>query len=203
MSDDEFGGESKKDQLKALKAKQYPGEENQDYDDIMKTIFEKVPPGEGDEFAAVKPWLGAIKEPKNHPKPNKKAPVENYAIDWIYGYRSEEARMNCQFNTEGHAVYPAAAVGIVFDYKNMKQSYFGGGKTDFGGRKQDDESKDGHSDDVTALCMSFSRKMIASGQNGQKPIIFLWDALTAKVIGQKRLPKGSRLVTAIGVSATD
>ena len=85
----------------------------------------------------------------------------------------------------------------------MKQLYFGGGKTDFGGRKQDDESGDGHSDDVTALCMSFSRKMVASGQNGQKPIVFMWDALTAKVIGQKRLPKGCRLVTAIGISATD
>lgn len=94
-------------------------------------------------------------------------------------------------------------MGVVFDYKAMKQSYFGGGKTDFGGRKQDDESKDGHSDDITALCMSFSRQMVASGQNGQKPIIFLWDAQTAKVIGQKRLPKGSRLVTAIGISATD
>ena len=45
--------------------------------------------------------------------------------------------------------------------------------------------------------------MVASGQNGQKPIVFIWDAMTAKVIGQKRLPKGSRLVTAIGISATD
>jgi hypothetical protein len=200
---DEFNREFTKDQRKALKAKQYPGEEGQEYDDIMKTIFEKVPPGEGDEFMAVKPWLGAIKEPKSHPKPNKKAPLDNYEIDWIYGYRSEEAKMNCQFNNEGMAVYATAAVGVVFDYKNMKQTYFGGGKTDFGGRKQNDESKSGHSDDVTALCMSFSRKMVASGQNGQKPIVFLWDALTAKVICEKRLPKGSRLVTAIGISATD
>jgi len=162
-----------------------------------------VPPGEGDEFAAVKPWLGAIKEPKPKPKINKKAPAEAYAIDWVYGYRSEEARMNCQFNSSGHAVYPTAALGVVFDYKNMKQSYFGGGKTSFSGRKQDDESKDGHSDDVTALCVSFSRAMVASGQNGQKPLVFLWDANTAEVIGKKRLPKGSRLVTAIGISAGD
>lgn len=101
----------------------------------MSALFEKVPPGEGDEFAAVKPWLGAIKEPKNHPKINKKAPAEDFAIDWVYGYRSEEARMNCAFNADGNAVYPAAALGIVFDYKNMTQKYFGGGKTDFGGRK--------------------------------------------------------------------
>jgi hypothetical protein len=81
--------------------------------------------------------------------------------------------------------------------------YFGGGKTSFSGRKQDDESKDGHSDDVTALCVSFSRKMVASGQNGQQPLVFLWDASTAEIKAKKRLPKGCRLVTAIGISATD
>jgi hypothetical protein len=48
----------------------------------------------------------------------------------------------------------------------MTQLYFGGGETDFAVRKQEDESKDGHSDDITALCMSFSRKIVASGQNG-------------------------------------
>lgn len=56
-------------------------------------------------------------------------------MDWVYGYRSEEARMNAAFNAEGAAVYPAAAVGVIFDYKKMAQSYFGGGKTDFSGRK--------------------------------------------------------------------
>jgi len=94
-------------------------------------------------------------------------------------------------------------VGVVYDYRNMKQVYFGGGRTSFGGRKQKDESKDGHNDDITALCVSFSRKMVASGQNGQQPLVFLWDAVTAKPIGKKRLPKGARLVTAIGISATD
>jgi len=31
----------------------------------------------------------------------------------------------------------------------------------------------------------------------------MWDACTAKVIGKKRLPKGARLVTAIGISKDD
>jgi WD40 repeat protein len=88
----------------------------------------------------------------------------------------------------------------VFDYKKMKQLYYGGGKTDFGGRKQDDESKDGHSDDVTALCLSADRKMVASGQNGQKPLIFIWNAVTAENMKKKRMTKGCRLVTAIGFS---
>ena len=201
--EDHFGGDDKKAAHKASKAKAYPGDVTQEYDDILSALFHKVPPGEGDEFAAVKPWLGAIKEPKSHPKANKAAPKEHFNIDWIYGYRSEEARMNAQFNEKGMAVYPAAAVGVVFDYKNMQQKYFGGGATKEGGRKQDDESSNGHSDDVTALCMSFSRKLVASGQNGQKPQVFVWNAETAEVVCMKRLPKGCRLVTAIGISKDD
>ena len=45
--------------------------------------------------------------------------------------------------------------------------------------------------------------MVASGQNGQQPLVFLWDATTCEKKGKKRLPKGCRLVTAIGISATD
>lgn len=178
QSFDEFGGD-KKDQAKKMKGKHYAGEQEVVYDDIMSQIFEKVEPGEGDEFAAVKPWLGAIKEPKNHPKPNKKSPDQEFAIDWVYGYRSEEARQNCQFNAQGQAVYPAAALGVVFDYMKSKQSYFGGGKTSLGGRKQKDNSNDkgGHSDDVTALCLSHDRETVASGQNGQEPLIFVWSAI--------------------------
>jgi hypothetical protein len=91
--EDEFQGDNKKDQAKKLKAKDYGViEETQVYEDFLAELFEKVPPGEGDEFAAVKPWLGAIKEPKPKPKENPKAPNEKYEIDWVYGYRSEEAR---------------------------------------------------------------------------------------------------------------
>ena len=138
--EDHFGEESVKEQMAKLKAKDYgQGEEEEaKFSPELADLFDKVPPGEGDEFAAVKPWLGAIKPPKPEPKIKKKdkePPKEKFEIDWVYGYRSEEARMNCQYNSEGHAVYPTAALGVVFDYKNMKQQYFGGGITDFGGRK--------------------------------------------------------------------
>ena len=199
--EDEVGGPSKKDQRKKMKGPSYAGDEAEvQYDEILSQIFERVPPGEGDEFAAVKPWLGAIKEPKSHPKPNKKPPAETYKIDWVYGYRSEEARMNAAFNSLGHAVYPTAALGVVFNYAQMKQLYFGGGKTDFSGRKQDDETGEGHSDDVTALCVSQNRELVASGQNGQCPLLMVWNAVTGAKVSQKRLPKGARLVTAVGIS---
>lgn len=205
LSHDEFTEGNKKDLAKKMKAKSYDDDAPVQYDDIMAAIFEKVEPGEGDEFAAVKPWLGAIKEPKSHPKPSKKTPAEEYVIDWVYGYRSEEARQNVQFNAAGQAVYPTAALGVIFDYMKMTQSYFGGGKTTKGGRKQLDNSNaaGGHSDDVTALSLSMDRTLVASGQNGQQPLIFIWSAINTQMITQKRLPKGSRLATAIAISPSN
>lgn len=199
---DEFAEGSKKDARAAAKKKSYPGDDEEacDFDADMLQIFHKVPPGEGDEAGCTNPAKGAIKEPEPAPKNNKKEPKEEYEIDWIYGYRSEEARMNAAFNSSGMAVYPTAAIGVIFDYKKVEQKYFGGGKTDFGGRKQDDESKEIHTDDITAISISFDRKSVVSGQNGQKPLICVWDAETGEMECKKRLPKGCRLVTGIGFS---
>ena len=47
--------------------------------------FEEV--AEGEEFMAVKPWIGAVVEPDNHPEVNKEAPDVTYAIEHVYGYR--------------------------------------------------------------------------------------------------------------------
>lgn len=36
---------------------------------------------------AVKPWIGAIVEPTNHPPVNKSQPDETYELEYVYGYR--------------------------------------------------------------------------------------------------------------------
>ena len=50
-------------------------EEGEKYDKESSELFPKVLPGEGDEFMAVKPWLGAIKEPIPKPKVNEAKPA--------------------------------------------------------------------------------------------------------------------------------
>jgi len=101
---DEFGDDNKKDQRAAMKTKTYKGdsEEGAEFDDFLKQVFSKVPPGEGDEAGAVDPSKGAIKEPNlggAKVKNNSKEPDEEYDIDWVYGYRSEEARNNAAFSS--------------------------------------------------------------------------------------------------------
>lgn len=53
----------------------------------------------GDEFGAVKPWRGAIMEPKDHPPEKNLKPDFTYQIDFVYGYRTEDVRMNLFYNS--------------------------------------------------------------------------------------------------------
>ena len=55
-------------------------------------LFEAVDAGEGEQFMAVKPWLGAIKEPKSHPPANPSPPAVSYTLEYAYGYRCEDSR---------------------------------------------------------------------------------------------------------------
>lgn len=112
------------------------------------------------------------------------------------------------FNKEGKAVYPTAALGIVYDYEKKEQTFFGGGETNYGSAlakksPKKKESEKCHTDDITALCINQNRTLVASGQNGLKPLVFVWDANTAEHKQTKRLPKGARLVSAISISADD
>jgi hypothetical protein len=78
-------------------------------------FFEEEDAGQGDQFMAVKPWIGAIKEPVNHPPANPSPPSVNYELEYVYGYRCEDSRMNVYFNSAGEAVYMTAALGVILN----------------------------------------------------------------------------------------
>ena len=121
---DEFDHVHKADEARAMKMKTYPGDEVEvEYSEEMAAIFQKVPPGEGDEAGAVKPWLGAIKCPSKMEKKkiSTKKPSEDFAMEFCYGYRTEETRMNLYWNNKEQLVYPAAAVGIIYDWESKTQ----------------------------------------------------------------------------------
>lgn len=61
-------------------------------DKEARSIFEVEDVAAGDEFMAVLPWKGAIKEPTDHPHPNPTKPDVSYAIDFVHGYKCEEVR---------------------------------------------------------------------------------------------------------------
>lgn len=69
-----------------------PGMQPAPEEDTNQGLFRIEEQVEGDEFMAVKPWLGAIKAPTNYPKPPANAsdsPNVNIVLEHCYGYRAK------------------------------------------------------------------------------------------------------------------
>ena len=103
-------------------------------------LFEAVDAGEGEQFMAVKPWIGAVKEPTNHPPPNPSPPDVNYTLEYVYGYRCEDSRQNVYFNSAGQAVYMTAALGVILNQSNNTQTFFCVGQVDMRAKNVSDDT---------------------------------------------------------------
>ena len=114
-------------------------------------LFDIETVGEGDQFLAVKPWLGEVKAsaPNDYvaPKSQGKPPDENMVLTKVHGYRGFDSRNNLRYTSNGKAVYPAAALGIVMDLTSKDQQFFSM-----------------HDDDVVCLAIHPSKKYAATGQ---------------------------------------
>jgi len=88
-----------------------------------KGEFDEDEEEEGDQFMAVKPWEGVVKNsvPTGY-KPNKRdgtAPDASIQLEYVYGYRCHDVRNNLRYTADDKIVYHSAGVGIVLDtYKN-------------------------------------------------------------------------------------
>ena len=89
-------------------------------------LFGTEEAGTGDSFMAIKPWIGAMKEPTNPPKFNDAPPSKKLTIDWVHGFRAFDSRSNLVYNEAGDIVYPVAGLLVVANTnaKPKKQRYF-------------------------------------------------------------------------------
>jgi len=66
----------RRESKKTGEMEEYEPGQNGDGDEGDFFEFEAEEVAEGDQFMAVKPWIGAVKEPDNHPEVNKDQPDE-------------------------------------------------------------------------------------------------------------------------------
>lgn len=130
----------------------------------------------GDEFMAVKPWLGAIKAPSDYMgfKSSQLArPKVNIELDYVFGYRTKDCRNNMfldlKRDNETVLMYHAAALGICLNAESNSQSFL-----------------KGHKDDVISLAYHAKCDLIATGELGPKPRIILHSSRDYSTICQLR-----------------
>ena len=113
---------------------------------------------------AVKPWIGAVVEPTNHPPVNKSIPDIIYKLEYVYGYRTQDSRQNLYYNPDGNIVFMSACLGIILDKTNNTQTFFGAEEVNNESKQTSSDLK-GHTNDITCLKINSlgSRKYAVTG----------------------------------------
>ena len=133
-------------------------------------------PEGGDEFAAVKPWLGAIKPPSTFTADasacNPRPPQVQLQLEWVYGYAGHSFRSNLYYTCGQEVVYPAAGLGVVMkvDRGVVADRGDNNGGVKFavpdGPLVHSQTYYNGHNDDVMCLTVCPKRRFVASGEKG-------------------------------------
>jgi hypothetical protein len=103
----------------------------------------------GTQFMAVKPWVGAIKEPtKEYYKSNGDEPPIRLVLEYAHGYRAKDCRNNLRYIDADTVVYHTAALGVMMKVEGepRRQSFF-----------------DRHGDDILSITWSEDRKTMYTG----------------------------------------
>uniref|UniRef100_K3WWS9 EF-hand domain-containing protein n=1 Tax=Globisporangium ultimum (strain ATCC 200006 / CBS 805.95 / DAOM BR144) TaxID=431595 RepID=K3WWS9_GLOUD len=141
----------------------------------------------GDEFLAVKPWLGAIREPSNAPPAHiasSALPDEELALEFIYGFNAGATASNNVFYADDswEIVYSAASVGIVYNTKTQHQLF-----------NQDHQSKL-----ISAIAVHPKGDLVATGEccTKKNPRVVFWDANSGSTITEVKTchERGIRLL---------
>ena len=84
---------------------------------------------------SIKSYEKCIVESDKHNKPSYEQPDITYQLEYAYGYRAENSRMNVYYNSEGKIVYFTASLGVILCQKTNTQTFFGDGEADITNKK--------------------------------------------------------------------
>jgi len=153
------------------------------------------------EFMAVKPWIGAVKEPDDHPPVEKEKPEGTYVLDHVYGYRASDSRQNVYYNPDGKVCYMTACLGVILNPEDNHQQFFGGHEVE-NVSKQVASDMNHHTNDI--MCMSVNttntREWAVTGQVGKSPSVHVWSTLDGAPRAKFNLPRNARGVKACAIS---
>merc|ERR1712166_981810 len=160
--------------------------------DPMDAAFEFGSAGAGDEFMAVKPWVGAIKAPTNPPPPVPNiVPETDLELRWVNGFNGFSSRNAVHYDEQGRLHYPAATLNVRTGIKKdqVKQPKFNKPKPQdhvncgrYSSSQYCQDYNEDHRDDVLCLAISKDGKTAASGAMGKKPRIVVYETDTMKTI---------------------
>ena len=115
------------------------------------------------DYVAAKPWLLSIVEPSDPPKPDVNAPEGlSLELECVHGFAGNGTNRSCLgYNVLGEVIFPAGANCVVYSKQTHSQAFYRA-----------------HGSEIAALAVSADGRFIASGENGHRPRVHVWQAST-------------------------
>ncbi len=139
-----------------------------DDSDLLQEGEPGVLPEGAEAFLNSRPWAGAISAPSAAPRPDNRRPLERIEVEWVYGFRAQNSRNNVRYNLRGEVIFHAAGLGVVYDKARDVQRFHAGY----------------HAGDVLCLALDPTRRFCATGEEGDRPGINVWDTQTTRLLGR-------------------
>lgn len=114
---------------------------------------------------ALDTWLGQVVAPTNPVMQHTSIPDASLRLEHVYGYKCQTMRNNVRYGLNGDIVYVAAAVGVVVAPKSKAQRFF-----------------QGHTEGISAYATSADGSLVATGQLGVRPRVFVWSSETCQAL---------------------
>ena len=132
------------------------------------------------QMMTIQEMIQGIKEPTGFAKPminHSHAPKLELELKYVHGYRARDCKNNVHYLRDGSIAYHAATVGIVLDKTDNTQKFFLE-----------------HRSAVLAIAFHPDGIRAATGDVGEKPVIYVWDSTTCSRIAKftGHLEKGIR-----------
>lgn len=125
----------------------------------------------------IKPWQMTCKPPRKFLKPPvdyDKKPRISLSLYHTFGFHSKNVRNSAKLTKGDSVIYFSGALAINHNIKANKQSYF-----------------DAHKNKITVITINEEKKLVASGEIGMRPIVYIWDAETLIIL--QTLRKGLKV----------
>jgi microtubule-associated protein-like 6 len=158
-----------------------------DDEDDDEAITIGVETASTEQAMAIKPFLGALVAPSGY-KPaadRDSVPAEKLQLEYVWGYRAHDCRNNLFVAQDdpNYLLYNTAALGVRFQAKNKQQTFF-----------------NKHTDDVISFAYNPARGLLASGQMGKTPSIYVYNAKTMQLVAGPIQGFHKRAVVALSFS---
>ena len=133
-------------------------------------------PEEAEVMRQTKPWLASMYPPTNFDvgsaSTRDAAPLQSLQLEHVYGFRSNNVRNNVRFVDEHTIVYYSACIAVVQSIANTS----GGSQRHFAK----------HTGEIVSMATyrNSDRCIVATGEMGAYPVVYVWDAHTCEVLAK-------------------